>query len=123
MKPGKFDPKSFHLEARKERDARDKAFTATMLQGVGMILGGRGQKDGSGATDGAGGASGVDRGKMEAAEKSVSLLRNSRQDSILAAKEGYGSQDEVIKANQLHQKAFARQEALISGVDDGLSLV
>ncbi|CAN0417075.1 unnamed protein product [Ectocarpus sp. 12 AP-2014] len=55
-----------------------------MLQGVGMILGVRAQKGGSGAADCAGSAFGVDLGKMEAAEKSVSLLRNSRQDSILA---------------------------------------
>ncbi|CBJ28417.1 hypothetical protein Esi_0105_0015 [Ectocarpus siliculosus] len=118
-KSEKFDPKSFQLEARKERDERDKAFTATMLQGVGMTLGGRGQKDGSGAADSAGGASGVDHGKMETSEKSVSLLRNSLQDSILAAKEGYGSQAAVKNKNKLYQEAVARQEALISGVDDG----
>ncbi|CAB1108266.1 unnamed protein product [Ectocarpus sp. CCAP 1310/34] len=101
-KSGKFDPKSFQLEARKESDARNKAFTATMLQGVGMIIGGRGQKDGSCAADCAGGASGVDRGKMETAEKSVSLLRNSWQDSIFG-REGrvYGNLDEVKEAYQL----------------------
>ncbi|CBJ33272.1 expressed unknown protein [Ectocarpus siliculosus] len=117
-KSDKLDPKSFQLTATKERDARDKVFTSTMLQGVGMIIGGHGQ-DGSGAADGAGGASGVNRGKMEAAEKSVSLLRSSWMDSIVAEKHGYGSQAEVKGHYDKYQAAVARQQALISGVNDG----
>ncbi|CAN0508889.1 unnamed protein product [Ectocarpus sp. 8 AP-2014] len=90
-----------------------------MLQGVEMILGGRGQKDESGAADSGGGASGVDRGKMEAAEKSVPQLRSSWMDSILAAEKGYASQAQVKIKYDLYQAAVTRQQALISGVDDG----